>query len=621
MLQFRTRIPALAVLFLSLFASGAFCAGKLSEGGVAPASATANSIFTYTVTWTADDDRKMPIWPSGQLVVTKGTPILNGDGTKIVGVTVQRPDPEQLPPQLPIFFDMLHGRCLIVRVFQGRDDCVYRDEDDLFDKENGTWAYETDPEELATIDLGKEVDVPVDAEGNPLPPEQINLCVHYRLPGYVAVERITTEDGYRFYLSHTPVEWVAGIFPAKDSLNADNYLTDSDPITNPYSSEYGLVRVPFSLGLEPGAVAWAVYLTGPIVLEIDKATSFYRQAAEGDTDPSDTWGAETESVEGSGTLPFPMGFWKGNALTGAIVRVRLSAGLNLANDPTAVPGVNYARGHVGGGEDWHQVMKRRFTTYVADGPRHAKEDPESDGDWTESPSVYNSRAYEYMPLNGGILEKVTPTSTTSVTVSRTPVWTVRAVYRDDPLETPDGLVRERDERYEGPAGVNYFDLESGGEFNALTGELFLSTELPDTDRDVWVLYTPDPYFYHQSDPSNNLRYGGSGSGCDLVAMHYTGDPLVPEFNPPIDLTKNPNGYLTPYDDDYPDDGTGNTAFWFRIAYQNCAGLMPRAWLPSYASPSANASSGVVLYLDVRGTGDYVPYFMQKADPLQTKPDT
>lgn len=67
--------------------------------------------------------------------------------------------------------------------------------------------------------------------------------------------------------------------------------------------------------------------------------------------------------------------------------------------------------------------------------------------------------------------------------------------------------------------------------------------------------------------------------------------------------------------DYPDDGSSSTHFIFRVRYvrNSTVGVLPPLpWLRPEAdewNPYGNFSSGVVLYLDEKGTGDYKPHFM------------
>lgn len=67
----------------------------------------------------------------------------------------------------------------------------------------------------------------------------------------------------------------------------------------------------------------------------------------------------------------------------------------------------------------------------------------------------------------------------------------------------------------------------------------------------------------------------------------------------------------------PDDGSSSTQFVFRVRYHNRDGLPPLPWLHEADDPwwpSSSGASGVVLYLDERGTGDYRPHFMQLERP-------
>ena len=82
------------------------------------------------------------------------------------------------------------------------------------------------------------------------------------------------------------------------------------------------------------------------------------------------------------------------------------------------------------------------------------------------------------------------------------------------------------------------------------------------------------------------------------------DPLIPE--PPDEINTS-----------LPDDGSGSTQFVFRCRYRNGDGLPPLPWLHDMDDPwnwYGGAETGVVLYLDENGTGDYKPHFMRLEDP-------
>lgn len=103
-----------------------------------------------------------------------------------------------------------------------------------------------------------------------------------------------------------------------------------------------------------------------------------------------------------------------------------------------------------------------------------------------------------------------------------------------------------------------------------------------------------------------IDHGGVSGNRDYLTSYPRGgdpDPLVPE--PAIEI--NPT---------FPDDGSCSTQFVFRVRYENDDGLPPLPWLPHAADPwySSCGPTGVVLYLDEQGTGDYKPHFMAPEDP-------
>lgn len=92
---------------------------------------------------------------------------------------------------------------------------------------------------------------------------------------------------------------------------------------------------------------------------------------------------------------------------------------------------------------------------------------------------------------------------------------------------------------------------------------------------------------------------------------YSDSASMPQ-NPGVDpLAVEPVSEANP---SFPDDGSGSTQFVFRCVYykDGSIGVMPPLpWMRWQADPWANHfSSGVVLYLDEKGTGDYKPHFMQ-----------
>ncbi|MGQ9580459.1 MAG: hypothetical protein ACUVT8_05880 [Armatimonadota bacterium] len=128
--------------------------------------------------------------------------------------------------------------------------------------------------------------------------------------------------------------------------------------------------------------------------------------------------------------------------------------------------------------------------------------------------------------------------------------------------------------------------------------------------DSWVVYSSKQTItVHDSRPrfaDEMIDHGGVAGNRDYLTSYPRGsdpDPLVPE--PAIEI--NPT---------FPDDGSSSTQFVFRVRYENNDGLPPLPWLPQAADSwsSACGPTGVVLYLDEQGIGDYKPHFMAPEDP-------
>lgn len=613
---------ALAACIAVLLLSGAGSCQDLADLNVTPGSATANSIYNFTVTWTEKDGK----WPAGQQITLTGVPVIEADdqGNQFYQkVLVNPPDPTVLPPNIPLWDGVIsagavvHGSYGVVKVYDDAD----ASRADKFDHELGRiYMDESTQPPTPGIDLGRQVTIDKDAG----PPASMTIL--FCLPGYVCQELVQMQAsnsyGDIFFLSHTPIEHVVDLYGVRAQTQRTYRATIVSQVTGAVSPVYE-GGTPAAQRFEVGDWALVTYWLGPIVLELDRASSYARVAepyddgnANGKYDPGETYtdrngNGQWDPAEVLGSRPgFAMGYVEGNPRTGAKFRVRVSAGLNLANDPTAVPGINYAKGLVGrNSSPWYQTCKRRAYTWVLDGPQGVASSQKNTGDFKDGPNVYGSRTPNYYrtsaypewysgPLGEGVLQLVLVEGSNPdrVIVPRKPVSAVRGVYLNN-----SGW-------YSGSPSENYFDPESGATFESATGVLRLSKSLPFGTTSVWVLYSPRDYPY---DTGTNQRWGGSGSGNDSLLLSVFGDSLVPEFNP-----ADPNNPLKPYDDQYPDDGTSSTAFIFRVNYRNRANTWPVAWLPADASPGGlGGSSGVVLYLDRAGTGDYVPWFMRRANPI------
>lgn len=116
--------------------------------------------------------------------------------------------------------------------------------------------------------------------------------------------------------------------------------------------------------------------------------------------------------------------------------------------------------------------------------------------------------------------------------------------------------------------------------------------------------------------NNNLQreminYGGKVWDCDSLHCYPQGDYGTLDADPlsiePVEEV-NPNS---------PDDGSSSNAFVFRVHYYNRDNLPPKPWLKT--DGQGVTSSGVVLYLDETGTGDYQPHFMHPENSANLLP--
>ncbi|MDO8683566.1 MAG: hypothetical protein Q7N50_08800 [Armatimonadota bacterium] len=302
---------------------------------------------------------------------------------------------------------------------------------------------------------------------------------------------------------------------------------------------------------------------------------------------------------------YPMEYVRGSNAGGATYRVRLSAGLNLANDPTGVPGVRYAPGLKASHPNYHQML---FVGHDYDPESRTTTDYELN---LRGPRIMRSRsAYP------GRFESVTATNTQTITAPITPLrydLTYYLLYNikiPDLNELPVRAVYIEDESGNIDYSTDYY--ATGGSVDIDTGVITLGTQLPQAVVDgalpVWVEYTPYP-------TGTLPRYGSSplvsSTGVDRLWRGIS-DPLFAEGYP------DPRW---PFDPQNQDDGATSTAFVFKVRYYNNpgnghTGLPPQPWLPEWVSPEGyfeGWNSGVVLFLDKLGTGDYEPYFMRKTD--------
>ncbi|MDO8587250.1 MAG: hypothetical protein Q7T82_09440 [Armatimonadota bacterium] len=296
-----------------------------------------------------------------------------------------------------------------------------------------------------------------------------------------------------------------------------------------------------------------------------------------------------------------MGHVKGSFRDGATYRVRLSPGLNLANKPNGVPGVVYCPDLVVTDPPslkYHFYALTPATT------------PEGDPSEVKLNDLGGPVVWGASVRPEAKLVKVIPTSLTEITITSDPA--------ELPLIDVTAIYVGRD-----PRGTNY---AVGGQLvnnyvpnpsppplalyytNAVftTVSPFPSGVLSDPtnpNNTVWVVYTRG---------GGESRYGKGGAydqvhGVFCIEGGCADNPLTPERDYQF-----PNSN-DPYDPFHPDDAAGTTAYVFRVWYSNVKNMPPYPWLPTSVTPEYTLNTGVVLFLDKLGTGDYQPYFMQKVD--------
>lgn len=120
--------------------------------------------------------------------------------------------------------------------------------------------------------------------------------------------------------------------------------------------------------------------------------------------------------------------------------------------------------------------------------------------------------------------------------------------------------------------------------------------------------------------SDMVNYGGVVGDRDWLSCYPEGPaggfwPWEPDIDP---LTVEPSREVN---STYPDDGSSSTQFIFRVRYHNKDGLSPKPWFNGgevyWDYRLDNSESGVVLYLDEKGDGNYKPHFMRRESPNDT----
>ncbi len=113
-------------------------------------------------------------------------------------------------------------------------------------------------------------------------------------------------------------------------------------------------------------------------------------------------------------------------------------------------------------------------------------------------------------------------------------------------------------------------------------------------------------------PGDMIDYGGGGTRDWLLCYPQTGGASWPAGYDVDPLSIEPIEESNP---EAPDDGSSSTQFVFRVHYHNEDAAPPLPWSYYYDEWGGPGPSGVVLYLDEQGTGDYKPHYMYPEVPL------
>lgn len=109
-----------------------------------------------------------------------------------------------------------------------------------------------------------------------------------------------------------------------------------------------------------------------------------------------------------------------------------------------------------------------------------------------------------------------------------------------------------------------------------------------------------------------IDYGGAGTLDSLSIISDASQPSNTNVDPlSVEVVEDANPAAQ-------DDGSSSTHFIFRVRYHNENGLQPLPWLHEsddvWNTYGGGSNTGVVLYLDEKGTGDYRPHFMRRENP-------
>ncbi len=120
--------------------------------------------------------------------------------------------------------------------------------------------------------------------------------------------------------------------------------------------------------------------------------------------------------------------------------------------------------------------------------------------------------------------------------------------------------------------------------------------------------------YYRSANPRVIRYGGKSGDRDSLLNWPTGYPFYDETLNPDPLK------VSPYQTQFPDEGSSTSTYTFRTRYTNVDGLPPRAWTGDPWNIGVDYSAGVMVYLrnlDMSGDpywGQFHGHYMYKVDP-------
>lgn len=643
----RAAVMIIAVALAAGLLAGSAAAQTLSSPEVSPGKATANSIFNHSVVWTWTPTNNHFPWYAnlvdlGPEEVTR----VYSDAARTQLVT------NQVDIKIPAAW--------------GEGSSQWWGVDGYWEvwSVNGNEIPQTEDRVNFGIRRGgNRVRVTLPAGSAPISATG-DLTARLRMGAFRVVEReIPVDpdgDGQTFYTRAAPIVGVAGVFDE----NGTDFWETQDQYGNPSGSVGSVVGgSPFRAGLR---------LPQTLPSRVKTVTLIYYVG------PARLSNIGGEFVDSDGNLVPMAAGWDGDKQPkdGSLFIVSGSRGLNLLNDPRAVPGV-YRSTAPGATQEWTTRYISRDSNGIIE---RVSSDSENDvvlygahysedandvhplpyiGDldtefFPSTPPLYGANASVisanlYRTFNSpSIVQKVGPTSTTVLRLSPPDsgsVTSVRGVWLDGDADN-DGAADL--------SGPNYY---TGGSFDAATNIVTLGTELPGTLQNVWIAY---------SYSASGYRYGGSGEEDDayifgqdllsaypmvsfvnrakvynpLVAEQYlrdyywridsgTGDVLV---NPAgrkmmkvtddaafIDGDPNANPAVpsderlfTPFNQNAPNDGNSSHTFNFRVRYFSDQNYGPIGWLPE--SDARPGASGVQVFVKYDGAEDFKPYGMASENP-------